>query len=295
MKTYAKEDLEQKVKISHSFKNLLKNLGTGYGPNSLAVVKREVFRHGIDTSHFDRFFLRRSLSPRKAIEKTCSFCGKIYLTKDYVREKKFCSSECARKNVSPETRLKRSLSLKKRIKDKGLFGPLGLTGEQVPRIERKCPACGTVMRLEPSKSHRIFCSRKCFLSDKDFLFKNKPSGGVRDGSGTGNSGKYKGFYCASTYELAYLIYCLDNSVTIKRNKEGFPYQWNGKTHLYYPDFIVNGEYVEIKGYNTPQFEAKKNSLPFPLKVLYKKDLVFAFDHVKNKYGVGLKRISDLYE
>ena len=46
-------------------------------------------------------------------------------------------------------------------------------------------------------------------------------------TGRGRKGYYKGFYCASTYELAYVIYCLDHNIQIERCKEYFEYEYQG--------------------------------------------------------------------
>jgi hypothetical protein len=48
-------------------------------------------------------------------------------------------------------------------------------------------------------------------------------------------GYYKGYYCASSYELIYLVYCLDHNINIERNKYTFVYNYEGKDHVYIPD------------------------------------------------------------
>jgi hypothetical protein len=78
--------------------------------------------------------------------------------------------------------------------------------------------------------------------------KIKGIGGYRRGSGRGKSGWYKGYWCDSTWELAFVIYHLDHKMPFKRNKKGFEYIWEEKKHLYYPDFVYpDGTYVEVKG------------------------------------------------
>ena len=86
----------------------------------------------------------------------------------------------------------------------------------------------------------------------------KISGGIKEGSSRGKCGWYKKYWCDSSYELAYLIWNLDNNISLERNKEGFEYIYNGKKHLFYPDFIVNGRYVEIKNYKSDLTDAKLN-------------------------------------
>ena len=108
-------------------------------------------------------------------------------------------------------------------------------------------------------------------------------GGYVKGSGRGKKGWYNGIFCDSSWELAYVIYCLDHNIQIVRNTDCLLYEYNGQTKKYIPDFIVDDVYVEIKGYITEQWLAKleynKN-----VKVLYEKDLQPVFEYVINKYG-----------
>jgi hypothetical protein len=109
------------------------------------------------------------------------------------------------------------------------------------------------------------------------------TGGYRKGSGRGKRGWYKGFWCDSSWELAFVIYNLDHNVNFQRNTEKFQYIFDGQIHYYIPDFIINGNYIEIKGYETVQTLAKYKSCP-NLKVLKEKDLTEIFEYVITKYG-----------
>lgn len=117
------------------------------------------------------------------------------------------------------------------------------------------------------------------------------NGGYRCGSGRGKKGWYKGIFCDSSWELAYVIYCLDHNIDIRRNTEKRQYVWEDKVKSYIPDFIVGGNIVEIKGYNSEQWEAKLNANP-DIQVLYGKDLIEVFEYVNEKYG---KDFINLYE
>ena len=123
------------------------------------------------------------------------------------------------------------------------------------------------------------------------LAKENGNGGYRQGSGRGKKGWYNGIYCDSSWELAYVIYCLDHSILIKRNTEKRQYNWQGKIKNYIPDFIVENEIIEIKGYKTEEWMAKHNCNP-DIKVLYESDLETVFKYVKNKYG---KDFINLYQ
>ena len=63
--------------------------------------------------------------------------------------------------------------------------------------------------------------------------KNPLSGGLRHGSGRGKKGWYKGYWCDSTWELAWVIYQLDNGKVPVRNKgEKRKGNKSGSTHCW---------------------------------------------------------------
>ena len=122
------------------------------------------------------------------------------------------------------------------------------------------------------------------------------NGRLAKGCGRGKKGWYKGFFCDSTYELAYVIYCLDHNIDIKRNTEYFTYEYKGKQHRYYPDFIVNGELIEIKGYHSDLVDIKLKSVNKPIKILYYDNMKYIFDYIYEKYGYKIyKTKNNLYE
>lgn len=130
-----------------------------------------------------------------------------------------------------------------------------------------------------------------FKKKQSINAKNRKLGGYIVGSGRGKKGWYRNFFCDSSWELAYVIYCLDHFIEIKRNTEKRQYIWNGKIKNYIPDFIVNNQLIEIKGYKTEQWFAKRNANPDVI-VLYEKDLKPILEYVNKKYG---KDYIKLYE
>lgn len=54
----------------------------------------------------------------------------------------------------------------------------------------------------------------------------------------------------SSWELAYFIWLKDHNIPFEYQCGKLQYEYNGQTKTYFPDFYVNGQYVEIKG---PQF------------------------------------------
>ena len=87
------------------------------------------------------------------------------------------------------------------------------------------------------------------------------------------------------------MYNLDTGIPFKRNKVGFDYTFNGETRKYYPDVILaDGTYLEIRGYSTPQFEAKLAAFPHKIVVLYQKDVQVFLKHAREKHGKGFTSV-----
>lgn len=115
---------------------------------------------------------------------------------------------------------------------------------------------------------------------------------MRQGSGRGKRGRYKGYWCDSSWELAFVIYNLEHKIDFKRNTQGFEYEFNGKIRKYYPDFIIDDCYYEIKGHLNEQGLAKINSFKHSIKVIDKKEISKYLSYAENKYG---KDFVKLYE
>ena len=165
------------------------------------------------------------------------------------------------------------------------------------RFNKKCPICKSPFEVRKSELHKIYCSRRCFLKDSKRVFRKKHlSGGYRNGSGSGKSGYWKGFYCNSTYELAFLIWNLKENKPIKSCHQIFSYFFNNKKHNYHPDFEIYNTIYEIKGYYIPIVDVKLRAVRGygkKIKILYLKDIKHMIDYVKLKYGVN--RLEKLYE
>lgn len=83
----------------------------------------------------------------------------------------------------------------------------------------------------------------------------------------------------------------DYGKNIVRCYDRFSYKWENKIHNYTPDFIVDGKYIEIKGYETPKDKAKYEAVK-NLEVLYYKEIKPMIDYVKQKFNVD--RLELLY-
>jgi len=132
----------------------------------------------------------------------------------------------------------------------------------------------------------IYCSKEC-----KHKYLSEHTGGYRVGSGFSKNGWYKGIRCDSTWELAFLIYHLDNNLYIERCKEERKYIYNGQERIYYPDFITDKGIVEIKGYKTDQSEEKRKQNSDIINI-FKEDIQFYLDYVKEKYD---KPLIELYD
>jgi hypothetical protein len=224
----------------------------------------------------------------KVIKKTCPKCNKEFETVSGKDEKKFCSSFCAHsRKQTKETKENISKSIKNSEKAKESRIKNFKVRRKISErelIKKECPICKKEFKVLPCKTKKIYCSKECYNNDKNAEFRKCGGGGIREGSGRSKSGWYKGFYCGSSYELAWIIYNIDHKIEFKRNTEGFDYFYEGETHKYYPDFIKEEIYYEIKGFKRKNDDAKFKSFPHKLRVLFKKDLGEIFKYVKETYG-----------
>lgn len=121
------------------------------------------------------------------------------------------------------------------------------------------------------------------------------NGGYRQGSGRGKKGWYKGIFCDSSWELAFVLWCELNAINLERNTQRFDYKFESKTYKYLPDFIIDNKFIEIKGYLSPRNIEKIKQFPhdlYILEVYTEKELTPILKTVINLYG---KDYIKLYE
>ena len=242
---------------------------------------------------------REKRYPKLDFKFVCPVCGNEYIvnmtqrTYERGKYKHTCSSACAHllsaKNTDLDKKnIKISNSLNDRIeglKEQGIFYSI-----------RICENCGKEYTFKDYKSPK-YCCKDCGLIAKQrklsvAAVKNK-FGGLNPET-THKSykrGYYKGIWCDSSWELAYLLYCFDNNISVERNNKYFEYEFEGKIYKFYPDFIVDGKLVEIKGFYTPKNKVKLEKFPNVLFIdrkLIQPYLKYAIEH----YG---KNFTNLYE
>ena len=109
-------------------------------------------------------------------------------------------------------------------------------------------------------------------------------------------GTYKGIQCDSGWELAFVIYCTDRNLPIKRCTESFEY-WHPQENriaLYYPDFIIEDVYYEVKGLVNDIVEAKCKAFPTDkvLILLKPENFGYILDYCHHFYGKDFYRMYD---
>ena len=220
----------------------------------------------------------------------CEHCGKVMTEK--FGSGRFCCRACANaRKHSEETKHKIAMSSGHVLQV--------ITQHQSAETKyynnpRKCIKCGKIILYE--NRHRKTCCDKC----KNEFFREtalKHSlDGLTNGGVYSKHGNYDNIHFDSSYELAYYLYCKDHKINIIRNKKFFYYiNHKGELHKYYPDFIVDNYYIELKGYKNKDVDTKIKSVVDSgnkIKILYRKDLYDVFKYVTDKYG---KNFIDLYQ
>jgi hypothetical protein len=80
-------------------------------------------------------------------------------------------------------------------------------------------------------------------------------------------------------------------MAFERNWQSFPYTFEGRARTWIPDFrLTDGTYLEIKGYTSPQTEAKFATFPHGLIVVRRETMQFVFDYVRETYGRDFVRL-----
>lgn len=267
--------------------------------------------------------------PMMDVKLKCKQCNKEYslcLRQSYFDKQKyshFCSSRCARQYATRfvdyekvKAGMKKSTKVRI-IKCSRCNKEVEVSGSISNILCQECRSVGKIVRkyVKDGKYRRVIVS-KCYVCGKAISSLRKTCckehekilriqsfkktcarthsvGGLRNNGGKGKRGWYKGIHCDSSWELAWVLYSLDNKVLFKRNKQGFEYEFDGNIRKYYPDFILSdGSFVEIKGWNSDRWQAKLNAFPKDkkLRVYYFEDLKDIFSYVHQKYGNDFTRM-----
>jgi len=215
---------------------------------------------------------------------TCSFCQKEFKNKGgQGAHVPYCRSNPDRKQrpKSPNAHPKKG----------NIPWNKGLTKETSTSLDKASKTLKdgyTSGRLVPNRTPHSESTKKTL---SDYAKKRKLGGYIR-GSGRGHKGWFKGYFCDSSWELAFVIYNIDHKISFERNTKFFHYTFEGSCRRFLPDFVVNGRYVEIKGYVSEQFKAKLKDFPDEIDVLTKQEMSHIIDYVVGKYG---RNFIELYD
>lgn len=248
--------------------------------------------------------INQNILPKKRQEeyyknpKKCLYCHSIISYEKKNDNFEYCSRRCAAIHTQKDGgHCKWDDDDKERIREQSKKNPyFNGTIKKYPKLGKDiiCPICNNTF-YKSRISKKICCSKKCSYEyiKKNNIWKNGKHGGYRQKGGRGKQGWYKGYFCNSSWELAWVIYQLDKGFQFKRNTKGFEYEFDKKKYKFYPDFILdNGEYVEIKAYIDAKNFAKISMFPYKLNVIGKKDITPFIQYTEEKYG---KDYIKLYE
>jgi len=236
----------------------------------------------------------RERNGKHLITVNCVVCGKEYEVfvsdRDYLLGKyrkccsKLCSNRLTKMNSNQnEVNQKRSDSLKLYYKNK--------------LKSYTCQHCGKEY-IRTSDNHSFkYCSDECMRAERHEKLSKlavvNQAGGLKPETTHSyyKRGYYYNIWCDSSWELAFVIYCLDHNMNIKRNKTYLEYSYDGKIYKFYPDFIVDETLVEIKGFYTPKNRAKREQHP-EIEFIDKDKIQPYLEYVIKEYG---RNFTDLYD
>ena len=233
---------------------------------------------------------------------TCEKCGKVMTEK--WGSGRFCSNSCANAhNQSVETRalIGRGVSTSEKFIKNNVNKQVYY--EQQKRLKIKeynkhptiCQICGSSLSYE--KRTCKTCCPDCTNEYRrrlrnEYIAEN----GLIEFQKKGYKyGWYKGYHCDSSWELAYVMYHLDYNIPIERNNRTFfEYTFEGVIHRFFPDFVVDDTYVEIKGMESEQCDCKVRDIPkgIKFKILYFNEIRPYLEYAESTYG---KEFYNLYD
>lgn len=237
-----------------------------------------------------RYKNTRKLNPLITITIKCCNCGNDFeqiTTKTNYEQGKFhkcCSSYCSH---SYATKFCDNEKRRQNIKIALAKGKaIGFCNSRKPPKKRFCEACGKEIVDDKFKTSK-YCSIECKIKTRheklSRIAKQSGFAGYNEAFKKAKRGWYKGFWCGSSWELAFLIWALDHNLNIKRCNKIFKYTFDGKLRKYYPDFEIDGVIYEIKGYEDTLAKVKHQAFP-DIVVLKYNELKDKIKYVKDTYG-----------
>lgn len=270
---------------------------------SVAKVNCELCGQEISKSNYSKHLRRHQNRPESFNHQVnivdqenlcCIFCNKQWDTlKGLIQHQVYCKSNPNRKQSTIE-----KYGSINGFNNKGRVAwNKGLTVDSDERVRKSVETYQINKQLgkhKDTRGHKNSMSKpgakeKLSVSMKQVYSEQKPKV-----SGRSKHGWYKGIWCDSTWELAFVLYALDNNINFVRNNKGFSYIWSGSVHTYYPDFYLPDEntYIEIKGYCDKRATEKHKQFQYSL-IVYDRNLMKPIlEYVQNKYGSDIENLYD---
>lgn len=221
----------------------------------------------------------------------CPNCNKPILFES--RNNKFCNRSCAAIYNNQNRKVIYSLEAYKNLQAIGKKNLVFLKAN-INKIDRKlykkeCLICKTKFQVTYEKKLNKTCSLNC----KKILHSQVNH---RENKTFGKCGYYQGIYCASSWELAFLIYNKDLSKDIKRCDLTFNYIMNDIQHIYFPDFIMSNIIYEVKGRELEDVKFKTEAVieaGYKIAIIRRKEILPIIKLIQKNYNV--KDITMLYD
>lgn len=260
--------------------------------NKIIIVRYNQFCNQSCNAFYYANQRRLNPKPIRQYLKNCKWCGKEFDNKN----NQFCNNSCAasytnkqRPPMSEEQKRKISIAVKKKYIDNPELSKQ-IKRNPRPRKPKKlhqliCKVCNNNFSHEYSK--KVTCSKECLYRDR-----GTRAWQLGNVDGWGHQGWYRGIKCDSTYELAFIIWCLDHQIEVKRCKLRIPYFYHGNTHYYSPDFEINEEIVEIKGYINERAQLKLDSATnqgYKITLIGQQKIKKYLEYIKKKYNLNIER------
>ena len=217
---------------------------------------------------------------------------------------RFCSHSCANsrpKDAAERAKIGKGVATSEKFIENNSNKHHIYEQQRLLRIEEynknpsRCVVCGAP--LEYDKRDYKTCCEVC-KNEVHRQFRNSyiaENGIVEFNKKRYKYGWYKGYHCDSSWELAFVMYHLDKQIPFERNnKQYFEYTFENSIHRFFPDFIVEDTFIEIKGMESEQCDCKVRDIPegVKFKILYYNDMKPYLEYAENTYG---KEFYNLYD
>ena len=178
---------------------------------------------------------------------------------------RFCEREW--KNLRARSQHERSCKNNPSSKDPGMTGKKGRNQYTKAKEEGRNITISDETRKKMSESARIKTTekwkdpnyrKKHAMGMKKAVANNPSSYSSNNVSGRVKNIEYNGKTLKGSWELETAKYLDKIGMKWTNELEPFPYEWNGKWHLYFPDFYLEefDTYIEVKGYKRDRDECK---------------------------------------